>query len=62
MIPSVVACPDAAFSVPGKGIDLHFLDLQIVIQLFSHETCILISRPEFANTQVLERFMAPYGS
>lgn len=49
MIPSVAACPDAAFSIPGKGIGLHFSDLQIVIRLFSRETWIFISRPESAN-------------
>lgn len=49
MIPSVAACPGAAFSIPGKEIGLHFLDLQIVIQFFSHETWIFISRPEFTN-------------
>lgn len=47
--PSIAACPDAVFFIPGKGIDLHFLDLQIVIQLFSHETWIFIIRPELAN-------------
>lgn len=34
MIPSVAACPDAAFSIPEKGIDWHFLDLQMPSNYF----------------------------